>query len=396
MSFETALTGLKAAAATLDVTSNNIANSATVGFKYSRPEFASIFAASRLGMAGNAIGQGVRLANVAQQFTQGQFDFTGNSLDLAINGTGFFRMSDDGALTYTRAGTFQLNRKGFIVDASGRTLTGYQAAANGTITGALGPLQVNTGNVAPQATSTLHITANLDAGAAVTTGFDPSDPGTYNFSTSTTVYDAQGTSELATLYFQKTNTNQWSIYGNAGGATTPKIATLGFDANGNLTGATPVNPLVIGGAGNPTVAVDFSQLTQYGSDFNVRELAQNGYSAGEFTGLGIESDGRLVGHYTNGQTRVLGQVALARFPSPQNLQQTGDTSWVQTYASGGALISAPGTSSLGTIRAGALEMSNVNLTEQLVQMITAQRTYQANSQMISTQDQIIQAILNLR
>lgn len=397
MSFETALTGLKAATADLDVTSNNIANSATVGFKYSRAEFADIFATSGLGIASNAIGQGVRLANVAQQFTQGQFDFTGNSLDLAVNGSGFFRMSNDGALSYTRAGTFQLDREGFIIDADGRNLTGYQAAADGTITGALSPLKINTGNVTPRATSTLDITANLDAGASpVAVAFDPTVPASYNFSTSTAVYDEQGTSHLAMLYFRKTAANTWDVYvdGGAGTSVAPD-ATLTFADNGNITG-TPSATFNIAGAGAPAVNVDFSSLTQYGSPFEVWELAQNGYSAGQFTGLGVESDGRLVARYTNGQSQVLGQVALTRFPSPQNLQPTGDTSWIQTFASGDALTGAPGSSGLGGLKAGALEQSNVNLTEQLVAMITAQRNFQANSQMISTQDQITQEILNIR
>lgn len=397
MSFETALTGLKAAAADLDVTSNNVANSSTVGFKYSRAEFADIFATSGLGVAGNAIGQGVRLANISQQFSQGQFDFTGNSLDLAINGSGFFRLSDGGALSYTRAGTFSLDREGFIVDTNGRNLVGYQAAADGTITGALGGLQVNTGNVAPQATSTLDITANLDAAAtAPTVAFDAADPASYNFSTSTTVYDDQGTSQLATLYFRKTASNNWQVRIDAGSGTAVNpTVPLVFDANGNITGA-PTATFNVTGSGNPAVTVDFTSLTQYGSDFDVQELAQNGYSAGQFTGLGVESDGRLVARFTNGQSQVLGQVALSRFPSPQNLQQTGDTSWIQTFSSGDAIVGAPGSSGLGGIEAGALEQSNVNLTEQLVRMITAQRNFQANSQMISTQDQITQEILNIR
>ena len=403
MSFETSLTGLNAASADLDVTGNNVANSSTVGFKGSRAEFADIFASGDLGVSQNAIGQGVRLANVSQQFTQGQFNFTGNTLDLAVNGTGFFRTSDSGSIQYTRNGAFQLDRDGYITDSSGRHLTGYQATDTGTISGALGDLKVNVGNVAPKATSSVGISANLKSGADVidpAKTFASDQPDTYNFSTSTTVYDSQGRDHLATLYFRKTDAanNDWTAYvdGGDGAGASGHSLDITFDNNGNI--ATPANKdftFNYAGAGSSTVNVDLSSLTQYGSDFDVKQLSQDGFAAGQFSSLGVENDGRLLARFTNGQSQTLGQIALTRFPSPQKLQQAGDTSWVETFQSGTPVTGAPGSSGLGDLQSGALEQSNVNLTEQLVKMITAQRNFQANSQMISTQSKITQNILNI-
>lgn len=400
MSFETALTGLNAAAADLDVTGNNVANSATTGFKVSRAEFADIYASSNLGTARTTVGQGVRLASVAQQFSQGQLDFTGNTLDLALNGTGFFALSDQGSITYSRNGAFQLDRDGYIIDASGRHLTGYLAGSSGTVSGAQGDLKVNIGNAAPKASANVSMSANLDSGAAaITAAFDAADPTSYNFSTSTTVYDAQGKDHLATLYFQKQSDNVWKIYADGddgSGAKSP--ATVTFDSHGDFLSATGTTTYAFNyaGAGTSNISVAYSSLTQYGSAFDVKELAQDGYSAGQFSSLEVENDGRILARFTNGQAQTLGQIALSRFPSPGKLQQIGDTQWVETFESGAPVTSAPGSSGLGSIQGGALEKSNVNLAEQLVHMITAQRNFQANSQMISTQDQLTQDILNIR
>ncbi|PWG62311.1 flagellar hook protein FlgE [Sediminicurvatus halobius] len=402
MSFETALSGLNAAASDLDVTGNNIANSGTVGFKSSRAEFADLFAASNLGVSQTAIGQGVRLADVKQSFGQGQFDFTGNSLDLAINGTGFFRISEgEGEVSYTRNGSFQLDRDGYIVDANNRRLTGYQADGDGNIGGALDDLQVNIGNVAPEATTELSVSANLDAAAAEpANAFDATDPQSYNFSTSTTIYDGQGTDHRATLYFRKTATaNEWEVHvdgGGTGGVLGPR--TLSFNNDGTFDSLSDTSAYTFNYPGVDPVSVtpDFDALTQFGAEFEVKQINQDGFAAGQFSSLNVEGDGRLLARFTNGQSQVLGQVALARFQSPEKLQEAGDTRWRETFESGPALLGAPDSSGLGSLEAGALEQSNVNLTEQLVQMITAQRNYQANSQVISTQDQITQEILNIR
>jgi len=407
MSFETALSGLNAASSELDVTGNNIANSGTTGFKGSRAEFADLFAASNLGVSQTAIGQGVRLADVKQDFGQGQFDFTGNSLDLAINGTGFFRISEgEGEISYTRNGSFQLDRDGFIVDANNRRLTGFQADGEGNIGGALEELQVNIGNVAPEATTELGVSANLDAQAREFTATDPAfaagDPDTYNFSTSTTIFDGQGTDHRATLFFRKTdNDNQWEVHLQSSDALTATAGptTVQFNQAGefdSVVGGPTTYTFGFGGAGDVDVDLGLDALTQFGSEFEVKQINQDGFAAGQFSSLNVEGDGRLLARFTNGQSQVLGQVALARFQSPEKLQEAGDTRWQETFESGPPLLGAPDSSGLGALEAGALEQSNVNLTEQLVQMITAQRNYQANSQVISTQDQITQEILNIR
>jgi flagellar hook protein FlgE len=415
MSFETALAGLNAAAADLNVTGNNIANGHTVGFKGSRAEFADIFASSSTGVAQNAIGQGVRLSNVSQQFSQGQFDFTGNNLDLAVNGTGFFRMSDRGEISYTRAGNFEIDRDGYIVNASGSRLTGF-TANNGTVTGALGELRINTGDVDPSASTEMQIRANMNAQApaiADAVAFDAGDPNTYSFSTSTTVYDSLGRDHLSTFYFVKreqppaSGEYEWNVHAELADHPGPMVThTVRFDDRGvvqSINGADPARVQVDFAAAGPlagaqalSLSVDFRDMTQFGTPFGVTELGQNGYAAGQFAGLSIEPNGIVFARYTNGQSAVLGQVVLSNFASPQNLQQIGNTSWVETFGSGAPITGAADNAGLGSLQAGALEKSNVNITEQLVKMITAQRNYQANAKMISTQDSITQEILNIR
>lgn len=404
MSFETALTGLNAAAADLDITGNNIANSSTVGFKYSRAEFADIFASTG---SRNAIGQGVRLANVSQQFSQGQFSFTGNSLDVAINGDGFFRMTTaEGQVSYTRAGAFELNREGYVVDSSGRRLTGFLPDGSGGISATNPrPMQVNNGNVAPEATGSIFISANLSSGddTALSTAFDRSvpdnPPDSYHFSTATTVYDSQGVDHAMTFYFVKTDVNEWELHAYLDGAALGGAATtLEFNPDGSLLAPATldISGVTVPGADDLELSIDLASLTQYGTPYSVGELRPDGYPAGQFSSLTVEPDGTLFARYTNGQSAALGRIALARFPSPQNLQQVGDNQWLSTFGAGEPIVASAGNSGLGALQAGSLEQSNVNVTEQLINMITAQRNYQANAKMISTQDQITQEILNIR
>ena len=409
MSFNIALSGLNAASSDLDVTSNNIANTGTVGFKESRAEFADLFATSQFGLGKNAVGQGAQLSNVRQTFNQGQFDFTGNSLDLAVSGTGFFRMSQDGDISYTRNGAFEIDRDGYIVNASNKRLTGYTADGEGNIAGAVGDLQINTGDVAPQATTTMDLKANLDSNEEQPPlAFDDENPDTYNFSTSTTIFDSLGRSHLATYYFVKgEEDNEWEIITDVNGnIADPTAVTFNPDGSLNLVDG-DADPNVaftfaaadtagLSGAEDLEFEVDFGGLTQFGTPFNVSDLKQNGFEAGQFSSLDVEADGTIFGRFTNGQSVVLGQVALARFPSPENLTQIGDTSWVESFESGAPLLGAADSSGLGAIESGALEQSNVNITEQLVNMITAQRNFQANAKMISTQDQVTQEIINIR
>ncbi len=652
MDFNAALSGLKATSNELSVVSNNIANVSTTGFKDSRAEFADIYANSAFGVAGSAIGSGVVLSGVQQQFTQGQIEFTDNNLDLAISGQGFYILSDNGAISYTRAGAFGVDKSGFIVNNSDSRLQGYLADSSGNITGAQGDLRLSKANLPPLPTGSVNVNVNLDATAhppatAFTTGFTPTnppDPSSFNTSTSTTIYDSLGNSHIITSYYVKAHEqNTWRVYvgidgidvtppaaavpggpppaqygagqlpapftmvfNSSGGyvannptshptyygpgpvtSTTPGLVTAGTMqtlnlndltingvpisattastdivsttdnaassiaiatainamaplhgvtasinptsinlgvttfgnlaandftinnqpvigavanatdllnlinantpstgviatsqvvgpnteiiltaadgrnievqtdgtqasganfANFNLNGGVALNQairgtvslattnnqaIVIGGllpshvglpvgpqagivqvssdiinipdwtpaggaSGPQPIAFDFSSSTQYGAPFSVLALNQNGYSTGRISGVDIDSSGVILAKYSNGQSLALGQVALASFGNAQGLSPVGNTSWVETFASGTALIGAPGTADLGVIQSGALEGSNVQLTDELVALILAQRNFQANAQSIRTADAATQAIINIR
>ena len=434
MAFETALSGLNAASSDLDIVGNNIANSNTAGFKSSRGEFADIFAVSNLGVAGNAIGQGVALSDVSQEFGQGQFEFTGSTLDMAISGDGFFQLSDGAVDTYTRAGAFSMDRDGNIVNAAGLVLQGYpvNSTTGNTTTNTPQDITIDTGVSSPQATSSVTIAANLDAsetGIAATVTFDPNNAASYNHSTSTTIFDSLGISHQLTTYYRKVPDaagppvveNQWQTYtyidntvvppaANTGAAPTNNdYVTLQFDNSGvlqsvddNGTAATDgilhyTNFTISGSGANAlNFDVDYTSLTQYGGDFSVNALSQDGYSTGQFTDLDVDADGNIFARFSNGQATTLARVAVITFPSQNNLRQVGDTSWTETFASGLPIAKEPGNAGAGSIESGALEQSNVNLTEQLVKMITAQRNFQANAQMISTSDQVTQTIINIR
>jgi flagellar hook protein FlgE len=405
MPFRLALSGLNAAQADLTVTANNIANTATAGFKGSRAEFAELFSVSPQGVSSNAIGNGVRVSNVAQQFTQGNIDFTDNSLDLALSGQGFFILNDGGAMAYTRAGAFQVDSQGYIVNARQQRLQVYPPGTNGQFnTGALSDIQLVTSESAPSATTNVNVTLNLPANAAQPTVavFDPANVNSYNSATSLTTYDSLGAAHTATMYFTKTaNPNEWTtqlfVDGNAVGT----AQTLEYDNTGaliNPAGGTITFPSYTPatGAAAMDLTFDFGTTTQYGGTFNVNAITQDGFTTGRLIGIDIDSTGVVQARFTNGRSLALGQVALANFPNPQGLQQLGDTNWAETFGSGQALRGQAGNSGFGLVQAGALEASNVDITEQLVNMITAQRNFQANAQMISTADAIQQTIINIR
>ncbi len=619
MAFDIALSGLKASSAELNIIGNNIANTGTTGFKKSRPEFTDIYAASSRGTTSIAIGTGVRLASVTQQFTQGTVSFSDNNLDLAINGGGFFILDDNGNQVFSRAGEFQVDRNGQIVNASGQVLQGFQSDSQGNINGTLGGITLNTANLSPNPTSNTSATLNLNASDTSPTGtwvgtsaFGGTPPAatSYNDATSTTVFDSLGNSHILTGYFIKTDTsNTWNvrfqvdgldvstnnakantISTNAGILTTagtlsvihageltingsavnaaaidglsstdssasgvaiaaaingsaiagvtatvnPTEVNLGqftsgtinageFVINGtNIISAAPTQsalltaintpatvaatgvtaaadasnniiltaadgrniqlqtdgssttatfggfsmtagvlnqvqrsavtitstaPIVVAGNapgdagllantylapwtmafnndgtfnaagsdsisldwspldsnGNPngsntpqTISVDLSNATQFGSDFAVQAIAQNGYTTGRLNQLDVDTGGIIFGRYSNGQSLALGQVVLAGFANEQGLQPLGDTTWGETFSSGQAIVSPAGTASLGLLQSGAREDSNTQLTESLVALIVSQRNFQANAQTISTADKTTQTIINLR
>ncbi|HEX5757382.1 MAG TPA: flagellar hook protein FlgE [Arenimonas sp.] len=414
MSFRIALSGLNAANTDLSITANNMANVNTTGFKLSRAEFGDVFPVSSLGLSRNATGAGVQVSAVAQQFAQGNIDFTDNSLDLAVSGTGFFTLSQNGIVSYSRAGAFGVDREGFLVNNDGKRLQAFppNPAGVGFDTGRLADLQLSNADNPPNATSEVTVGTNLPANAAVplTAPFDPLDPNTFNHTTSLTVFDSLGVSHVLSVYYIKTaNPNEWELEGiitDIDGSTTNVTSggaiTLQYDSGGFLT--TPAPPSIATldsytpstGAAGFAIDLDLSESTQYGERFSVTRLVQDGFTTGRLSGLEVSPEGVVFSRFTNGQTQELGQIALATFANPQGLQNIGNTSWGETFDSGQPLRGQAGSSAFGLIQSGALEASNVDLTEQLVNMITAQRNFQANAKMITTSDQLTQSIINIR
>lgn len=404
MSFRLALSGLNAASTDLSVTANNIANSGTTGFKSSRAQFSELFAVSAQGVSNIAIGNGVRVAQVAQQFTQGNIDSTGQSLDMAISGQGFFTLSDKGALTYTRAGAFQVDRDGYVVNSNNYRLQVYPPTSTGFNTGALSDLRLVTSESPPAATTKVEMVANLPASANVPVNapFNTADPASYNHSSSTTVYDSLGAAHTATAYFSKTAVaNQWEQRLYIDGAAVGGVQVMQFSNTGAITA--PANGQITypafapgNGAAPINLQYDFGKATQYGSAFTVNSVTQDGYTTGRLIGIDTAATGVVSARFTNGVSTSLGQIAMANFANPNGLQQLADTNWAETFSSGQALKGTAGDAGLGLIQSGALEASNVDMTAQLVNMITAQRNFQANAQMISTSDAITQTIINIR
>lgn len=410
MSFQQGLSGLNAAQANLSTIGNNVANAQTVGFKQSRIEFADVYANSLAGGAGPQIGIGVQVAAVAQQFTQGGIATSNNPLDVAINGNGFFRMDTNGVVSYTRNGQFKLDANGFLVNNAGGKLTGYPVDANGQVVASTPqPLQLSNANLAPRATSEAKLALNLDSRAEpidrTTTAFNIKDPKTYTSSTAITVYDQQGKSQSLTLYLSKTADNTWDVHAALNGieisGTTPPTAAgnLTFNDDGTLAGGSPINLTLTGQpgvAGALTFPVALDDTTQFGANFSVAKLNQDGYTTGQLAGYSIGADGSVLGRYTNGQTRAQGQIVMADFDNPQGLVNLGGNQWAESSESGQPRIATPKSGTLGALQAGALEESNVDLTEELVKMISAQRLYQANAQTITVQDQVMQTLVNMR
>lgn len=427
MGFQQGLSGLNAAGKNLEVIGNNIANSGTVGFKTSSTQFADVFAASISGGGASQVGLGTEVAASPQQFTQGNITATNNPLDMAINGNGFFQVNQAGTIGYTRNGQFQLDKSGYVVSSTGANLMGYLGDSAGAITATVGNLRVDPSDMPGKSTSSVTLAANLNANdKAIDTATypwvdpDPSatppvaaNPLSYNSSTSLTIYDSQGISHLATLYFVKTGANTWDTHATVDGFGTPAAVTpsstpitLTFKADGTLdTTATPASSVAIdltainpalGSTFGSSVTLDFNAVTQFGGQFGVNQIVQDGNGKGSLSSFGIGTDGILMGRYSNGLNKKLGQLQLASFPNPQGLQTIGNNTWVMTPQSGSAATNTPGAVGLGLIQGSSVEDSNVDLTAELVNMITAQRAYQANAQTIKTQDAIMQTIVNLR
>nr|WP_057924542.1 flagellar hook protein FlgE [Burkholderia ambifaria] len=413
MGYQQGLSGLAGASTALDVIGNNIANANTVGFKSSTAQFSDMYANSIATSVNTQIGIGTTLASVQQQFGQGTINTTNSSLDVAINGNGFFQMSNNGVMSYTRDGTFQRDKNGYIVNAQGMNLMGYAADKSGVLnTSQTVSLQAPTTNIAPTPTTRITGQFNLNSQDTVPTKtpFDPTDTTTYNYSTSVQVYDSLGGSQAVNMYFVKSATGTWEAYAGVQGSTATDLGTVTFDSSGAIqsttTGTPPAPTTSVGqfqftvpttdGSATPQqLTLNLTGTTQYGGKDGVNNLAQDGYASGTLTTFSIGSDGKLTGSYSNGQTAVLGQIALANFNNPNGLVNIGGNQYTETAASGVPQISAPGSTNHGTLQGSALENSNVDLTSQLVNLITAQRNYQANAQTIKTQQTVDQTLINL-
>ncbi|WDE13216.1 flagellar hook protein FlgE [Thalassomonas haliotis] len=461
MSFNIALSGLNAAQKDLDVTSNNIANVNTTGFKESRAEFVDVYASSLLASGKTKVGDGVLTSEVAQQFSQGSVQFTTNALDLAVTGNGFFSTAptlDSSDISYTRAGQFKLNDSNFIVNSAGEFLLGFPVNADGSSASVslstATPIQIPTSSGAPTPTSEVDIKMNLPAGDAIAGPigeFDATDPLTYNHSTSVTIYDSLGDSHVMTYYFVKEApiagppaTNPWMMFaavdgnlididdgtgpgaiaeGRVGGgtpATVPTVsgARLYFDPSGDFTAQEPAladggivtaqlgaGILANGSDPTQTIEIDFNidgtgpnanEPTQFASNFEVTALDQDGLAVGRLTGIEIDTTGLVLAKYSNGTATPLQRIGLVNFANDQGLTQVGGTSWKESIASGEGLAGEAGTGTFGTINSQALEQSNVNLTTELIDLISAQRNFQANSRALEVDNQLNQTILQIR
>ena len=504
MSFQQGLSGLNGAAKSLDVIGNNIANASTVGFKGSQAQFADVYANSLNGAGGNQAGIGVKVSQIAQQFTQGNVEASNNPLDIAINGAGFFRTTVAGATQYSRNGQFSLDKDGFMVNAQGAKLTGFAAGPSGAIlAGSPTPIQINTADLKPVATSRVDTEINLDSGSSVpiTAPFNADDPTSYNKQTPIDVYDSLGNPHVMSTFYVKTGGGAWDVYtavdgveitnqnvassaqddpasmtartnyqtaasagastaneaiayaqaagdavrnaAAAAGATPATLAAITTAANsaGATVGITPDGidaliaeavtvpavrsgylrfdssgalstsamspqtlPLSIdlpifpstGSNNTLTLNLNFANSTQYGAATSEKKTTQDGYTAGQLQRFSAGPDGIILGQYSNGKSQPLGQIVLANFANPNGLSPLGNNAWAETSASGVPLVGTPSAGSLGVLQSSAVENSNVDLTAELVNMITAQRVYQANAQTIKTQDSVLQTLVNLR
>lgn len=441
MVFNVALSGIQASSKDLDVIGNNIANSATVGFKGSRAEFADIYTAGGYGTGSNTVGSGVRLSRVHQSFSTGTLKPTENTLDLAISGSGFFMLSDQGSKVYSRAGQFKLDSNHFIVNENNQRLTGILADKSGQLTGVAGDLQINAANISPKASGLVSTGVNLPSkstGPLPATdwvgGATPSSD-SYSNRTSSTIYDSLGNSHVLTMYFVHADSaaiagapnaaspagteNQWYVAFQVDNQDVPPVSPppaqntnnlfrANFNQDGSFAGVAdtsdtpfpggliPLSMNLNNGAVPLAMNIDLSNSTQFGSPFAIQSINNDGYTTGDLRSLEIDNSGVIFGRYSNGRTLSMGKIQLANFADPESLQNLGNTGWAETNSSGQALVSDAGTGGLGLIKSAYLEESNVDLTSELVKLIGSQRNFQANAQTIRTGDAITQTIINIR
>jgi len=405
MSFSQAVSGLGAASSNLDVIGNNIANSATAGFKSSTIAFADMFAGSNVGL-------GTKVAAVIQNFNDGATTTTSRGLDVALSGNGFFRMADaSGAVYYSRNGQLTLDENRNLVNTQGLKVTGYPVSGTPpTVQTGANPvaLSIPTTQMSARATTTATQVANLNSTSTIptVTPFNAANVDSYNAKSTMTVYDSQGNDHNLDMYYVKTADNNWTVHAiDSTTGTSAGNFTAAFDASGNLTGlnggTTSTVNLTINGS-NGAAAGQVISLSMLGSlqqntgTTTFGNPAQDGYAPGDLTSYAINDDGTITGSYSNKKTQLLGQIVLASFSNPEGLQSQGDNVWSATSSSGQAAIGLANTGTYGSLTSGALEASNVDMSKELVNMIVAQRNYQANAQTIKTQDQILNTLVNLR
>lgn len=414
----TAISGMKANGTSLSVIGDNIANMNTIGYKTSRVSFGDVMSQTLTsGTSSSQIGRGVLMSDISPLFTQGSFESTGNALDLAIDGDGFFIVKDTSGIYYTRAGQFTLDKDGFVINPDGLRVQGYQYTTGGQLTGILGDIDVSKFNNSTAPTANINFSANIDSRSVeIPTGFNINDPSnTSNFSSVITVYDSLGNARHITLYFTKTAGNQWqwnAVVGandSASGNTEIQASgTMTFDSTGALINLTSSTGTVSGtsssevfnfGGGatpNQPIAINFQNFSQFASESSTIFQSQDGFPAGTLKGLSISQDGVISGIFTNGQIKPIAQLALAKFMAPTQLTKFGRNLYAESFDSGVAIIGTPNNSGLGRVLSNTLELSNVDLAEEFVRMISAQRGFQANSRIITTTDELMQELVNLK
>lgn len=404
MTLQIALSGINAASAELETISHNIANNATSGFKRQRVEFADVYSSSG-GSSKTQTGQGVSISEVRQEFSQGSIETTNRNLDLAVEGLGMFRLDDNGTNLYTRSGNFGLDEDGFIVNSQDQHLTGFGVNVENEIQPVITNLQIDAADLPPQQTSNVEIVMNFDTKAEVLPPFDLTNQDTFNYSTSVAVYDSVGQTQLANVYFRKDAPNSWTVFTVVDGNEVNQVGgdEVTFDASGQLTTVNGNATLEYttnlfspsSGAEPMQMKFDIGGVTQYDNEFGITKIVQDGFSAGRLEEFNIDASGVIYGEYSNGEAKRMGQIALTNFSNVGGLRQVGGTNWAETRESGAPATGAPGSASLGSVGAGTLEASNVDLTQELVAMIGAQRSFQANAQVVSTSDTITQTVMNM-
>lgn len=400
MSFSQGLSGLNAASQALDVVGNNIANSQTVGFKTGSIAFADVFAGSQVGM-------GVQVSAVNQSFTDGVLGAGTGSLDMGIQGNGFFRLQNEaGRVFYSRNGQFQKDANGYVINNQGMFLTGYQATGTPpTIQpgAAVGPIQIPDGQMPARASDSGTLNGNLPSGSEVVTNttFDPTDSTSYSTApTMIDAYDSLGNKHTINVYFAKTADNQWTAYSQdiTAPGTGFQQTALQFDSSGQLT-TSPAKLNVQGAAYDGGEALNFdldlTGMTQQVSEFSMNSPSTTGYAPGLMNGYTVGDSGQVIASYSNGQQQLLGQVVLSNFTNPGGLSSQGNNCWSETPESGQPVTGISGSGSLGTLYGNKVEASNVDLSKEMVNMIVFQRNYQSNSQTIKTQSELLQTLVNL-